>query len=66
MARLSTLGTTEVVLAFVAHLHILEVPGLQGDQEDVEEGDTKHSKAIAKYVRIPQLGTQAAKGVEET
>ena len=66
MARLSTLGTTEVVLAFVAHHHILVVPGLQGDLGDVEEGDTKHSKAIAKYVRIPQLGTQAAKGVEET
>ena len=55
-----------MVLAFVAHLHILAVPGLQGDQEDVEEGDTKHSKAIARYVRIPLLGTQAAKGVEET
>ena len=50
----------------MAHLHILAVPGLQGDQEDVEEGDTKHSKAIARYVRIPQLGTQAAKEVEET
>ena len=55
-----------MVLTSVAHLHILAVPGLQGDQEDVEEGDTKHSKAIARYVRIPQLGTQAAKGVEET
>ena len=55
-----------MVLAFVAHLHILVVPGLQGDQGDVEGGDTKHSKSIAKYVRIPQLGTQAAKGVEET
>ena len=66
VARHLTLGTLEVVLAFVAHLHILAVPGLQGDQEDVEEGDTKHSKAIARYVRIPLLGTQAAKGAEET
>ena len=47
MARHLTLGLLEVVLTLVAHLHILAVPGLQGDQEDVEEGDTKHSKAIA-------------------
>ena len=66
IARQLTLGLLEVVLTLVAHLHILAVPGLQGDQEDVEEGDTKHSEAIARYVRIPQLGTQAAKGVEET
>ena len=66
MAHHMTLWTTGVVLAFKAHLHVLADPGLQGDQEAVEEGDTKHSKAIAKYVRIPQLGTQAAKGVEET